>query len=145
VKEVNGRSYISLTDIAKFKNKKEPWRLIKYWLRNKSTINYINEWEKINNPDYGGVKFYPTKNHQLDKSIGILIGKRNHGEGTFAEIDIALEFTRSISPIFALYVNTEFVRLKQAEQNVMPWNPVEDIKKIPLAVETVTVKYKKTK
>ncbi|GHU31473.1 hypothetical protein FACS1894166_02990 [Bacilli bacterium] len=63
------------------------------------------------------VEFHSIKN---SNTIGIIGGSGKYSEGTFADIDIALEFTRSISPIFALYVNTEFIRLKKAEQNIIP-------------------------
>ncbi len=44
--------YISLTNIAKYKNSKEPKDIIKNWIRSKSTIEYLGLWEKINNPNF---------------------------------------------------------------------------------------------
>ena len=55
----NKQDYISITDIARFKNPKEPKDVVKNWLRNRSTIEYLGLWEKINNPDFKGVEFDP--------------------------------------------------------------------------------------
>ena len=41
--------YISLTDIAKSKNKDEPKDVVKNWLRNKNTIEFLGLWERIKN------------------------------------------------------------------------------------------------
>jgi hypothetical protein len=49
--------YISLTDIAKSKNSDEPKDVVKNWLRNKNTIEFLGLWEKINNSSFKGVEF----------------------------------------------------------------------------------------
>lgn len=43
--------YISLTDIARYKNNDHPIDLIKNWIRSKSTIEYLGVWEQANNPN----------------------------------------------------------------------------------------------
>lgn len=48
--------YISLTSIAKYKNQKRSDDIIKNWLRNRSTLEYLGLWEKINNPDFKPVE-----------------------------------------------------------------------------------------
>lgn len=53
----NDEDYISLTDIASFKNPHEPKDVVKNWLRNRSTIEFLGLWEKINNPNFKGVEF----------------------------------------------------------------------------------------
>ena len=37
--------YISLTDIAKYKNKIEPNVVVANWMRNHNTIEYLGIWE----------------------------------------------------------------------------------------------------
>ncbi|WP_211340686.1 KilA-N domain-containing protein [Sediminibacterium goheungense] len=37
--------YISLTDIARYKNPQEPKDIIKNWLRSKSTIEFLGIWK----------------------------------------------------------------------------------------------------
>ena len=44
--------YISLTDMAKYRDKNNPAQIISMWLRTYSTIEYLGLWEKLNNPDF---------------------------------------------------------------------------------------------
>lgn len=44
--------YISLTDIAKIRDKENPSQIISLWLRTYSTIEYIGLWEKLYNPNF---------------------------------------------------------------------------------------------
>jgi hypothetical protein len=48
---------ISLTDIARVRNPDEPKDVVKNWLRNRSTVEYMGLWEKINNAAFKGVEF----------------------------------------------------------------------------------------
>ena len=50
---------ISLTDIARIKNQKEPKDVIKNWLRLRSTLEFLGLWKKLNNPMFKGVEFDP--------------------------------------------------------------------------------------
>jgi len=54
---VNNEAYISITDIARFKNQKDPKDVVKNWFRNRSTIEFLGLWEKINNPNFKGGEF----------------------------------------------------------------------------------------
>lgn len=42
--------YISLTDIAKLKNKEEPNVVVANWFCNYNTIEYLGIWEKLYKP-----------------------------------------------------------------------------------------------
>lgn len=53
--------YISLTDIARYKNPEEPKEVVKNWIRTRSTIEFLGMWEKINNPNFKGVEFEAFK------------------------------------------------------------------------------------
>ncbi len=59
---INDSDFISLTDIARVKNPTEPKDVVKNWLRNRSTIEFLGLWERINNPDFKGVEFDPLRN-----------------------------------------------------------------------------------
>ena len=67
--------YISLTDIAKHKNPEFPRDLIKNWLRNRSTIEFIGLWEKIHNPNFKGVEFDRFKNESGSNSFVLSANK----------------------------------------------------------------------
>ena len=48
---------ISLTDIAKYKNPDHPDDVVRNWLRNRSTVEFLGIWERLNNPDFNPVEF----------------------------------------------------------------------------------------
>lgn len=49
--------YISLTDIAKYRNPLEPFSIINNWMRSRGTIEFLGLWEKLNNPDFKPLEF----------------------------------------------------------------------------------------
>ncbi len=49
--------YISLTDIARYKNPNEPIDVIKNWMRNRSTMEFFGLWEQLHNPDFKAGEF----------------------------------------------------------------------------------------
>lgn len=53
----NEKDFISLTDIARYKNSDEPKDVVKNWMRNRSTIEFLGIWEQINNLNFKGVEF----------------------------------------------------------------------------------------
>src|ERR1035437_11130396 len=58
----NSKDYISLTDIAKYRNSSEPFAIINNWMRSRSTIEFIGLWEKLCNPDFKPLEFERFKN-----------------------------------------------------------------------------------
>jgi len=146
---------ISLTDIARIKNPIEPKDVVKNWLRSKSTIEYIGLWETLYNSNFKGVEFdsllkeagsnsftlSPTKWIDSTNSIGI-VSKQGKNGGTFAHIDIALEFASWVSSEFKLYFIKEFKRLKIEENNKekLDWNLQRTISKINYKIHTDAIK-----
>ena len=51
------RDFISLTDIAKYRNNDAPADIVKNWLRSRSTIEFLGLWEQLNNPGFKLVEF----------------------------------------------------------------------------------------
>ncbi len=104
VKKEDTAEYISLTDIAKYKSE-EPNEVLRNWLRNKDTIEFLGLWEKINNPDFKPVEFdgfrsqagsnaftmSPSKWIEKTHAIGLTSSSGKYG-GTFAHKDSAFEF-----------------------------------------------------
>ena len=147
--------YISLTDIARYKNPKEPKDLIKNWMRNRNTIEFLGLWETINNPNFKGVEFdsfrkeaglnsfvlSPQKWIAKTNAIG-LISKSGRGGGTFAHKDIAFEFASWISAEFKLYIIKEFQRLKQEENErlALGWDAKRLLTKINYKIHTDAIK-----
>ena len=144
-KIVENEDYISLTDIARIKNPLEPKDVVKNWLRSKTTIEFLGLWENLYNSNFKGVEFdslikeagtnaftlSPSKWIESTNSIG-MISKQGKNGGTFAHIDIALEFAAWVSSEFKLYFIKEFKRLKLEENNKekLDWNLQRTISKI---------------
>ena len=123
---VNNEDYISITHIARFKNPKEPKDVVKNWLRNRSTIEYLGLWEKINNPEFKGVEFdpllfeagsnsftlSPSKWIETTNAIGIY-NKLGRGGGTYAQKERLIKLNEiAISQMKSLLVNKSLKKLK---------------------------------
>lgn len=54
----NGIDYICITDIARQKNSAEPKDVVKK-MRVKNTLEYLDLWESLNNPDFNGSNSTP--------------------------------------------------------------------------------------
>ena len=54
--------FISLTDIAKYRNEDDPRFVIQNWMRNRNTIEFLGVWEELHNPDFNRVQFEAVKN-----------------------------------------------------------------------------------
>lgn len=147
--------FISITDIAKYKNSDSPADVIKNWLRTKNTIEFLGFWEKINNPDFKLVEFdqfwqnagantfvlSPHKWIASTNAIGI-ISKPGKNGGTFAHKDIAFEFASWISAEFKLYIIKEFQRLKEEENErlLLGWDAKRTLAKINYKIHTDAIK-----
>ena len=143
--------YISLTDIARYKNMHEPKDVVKNWLRVRDTIEFLGLWETIHNPNFKGVEFdsfrkeagtnaftlSPQRWIENTNAIGI-ISKSGRGGGTFAHPDIAMEFDSWISAEFKLYLIQDYKRLKSDENSKLSleWNLNREISKINYKIHT---------
>ena len=54
---VNEDAYISLTDIAKYRNDNDPRFVIQNWMRNRNTVEFLAVWEELHNLDFTRVQF----------------------------------------------------------------------------------------
>jgi len=129
--------YISLTDIARHRNPEHTDDLIRNWLRNRNTIEFLGMWESLNNPDFKPVEFdgfrlraglnsftlTPKQWIAATRATGIVSKPGRYG-GTFAHKDIAFEFASWISVEFKLFLIKEFQRLKEDENSrlSLAWN-----------------------
>ncbi len=147
--------YISLTDIARFKDSDRINYIIQNWMRNQSTIELLGLWEKLHKPDFKGIEFDAFRNEagsnsftmtpkrwiEATNAIGITSKSGKYG-GTFAHQDIAFEFASWISEEFKLYLLKEFQRLKkdELEQKKLQWNVSRTLAKISFKILTKLVK-----
>ena len=120
--------YLSLTDIAKYQNPKDPRFVIQNWMRTRNTIQYLGIWEELHNPNFNRVEFEAVKKEaglnsfvmtpqrwcEEMNAIGIQSKAGRYG-GTYAHSDIAFEFASWLSPEFKLYIIKDYQRLKKEE------------------------------
>lgn len=149
----DGIDYICITDIARQKNAEEPKDVVKNWMRQKNTLEYLGLWEKLYNPSFKGVEFDPLLSEagsnsftmspsrwiDLTSAIG-LITKNGAGGGTYAQRDIAFKFANWISVEFELYLVKEFQRLKADEQKQLGWTAKRELAKINYHIHTDAIK-----
>ena len=147
--------YISLTDIAKYRNIDDPRFVIQNWLRNRNTLEFIGLWEILNNPNFNRVQFDTFRNEaglnrftmtpqkwiENTNAIGIVSKSGRYG-GTFAHSEIALEFASWISPEFKLYLIQDYKRLKNNDNSSFSkkWNLHREIAKINYKFHTDAIK-----
>ena len=147
--------YISLTDIAKYKNTDDPRFVIQNWMRNRNTLEFIGLWEALNNPNFNRVQFdtfrneaglnrftmTPSKWIESTGAIGIVSKSGRYG-GTYAHYDIAMEFASWLSPEFKLYIIQDYKRLKSNENSRLSlgWNLNREISKINYKIHTDAIK-----
>lgn len=150
VVRINDTDYISLTDMMKAK---DSYVLISHWLRNRNTVEFLGIWESVNNPDFNYTEFgiirsqaglnnyMPSIKDWTDKAKGIgLIARTGRYGGTYAHIDIALEFGMWISPEFKVYLIKEFKRLKDQETQQLGWDIRRNLTKLNYRIHTDAIK-----
>ncbi len=150
----NHEDYLSLTDIANAKEgESRASDIIKNWIRNRGTLEFIGTWEQLYNPEFKVVEFdhfkmsaglpsfvlSPSQWIESTNAIGFRVKNGKYG-GTFAHKDIAFEFCSAISPIFKLYLIKEFQRLKNEEQKQLGWDIRRNLTKINYRIHTDAIK-----
>jgi len=107
----NDEEFISLTDMAKFRDSERTNYIIQNWMRTRNTIEFLGLWEQLRNPNFKSIEFDAFKNEagsnsftltpkkwiETTNSIGIISKSGRYG-GTYAHKDIAFEFASWISP-----------------------------------------------
>lgn len=156
VMRIDNEDYISLTDLAKYKNPTDPSDVIKKWLSNYDTIEFLGLWEELSNENFNSAEFSLIKNEAPKKSFtmspsqwcmrvnakGITYSKGKYSVGTFAHSDIALEFASWIDNLFKLYLIKEFKRLKYNEsyQEQIEWSVRRSLSKTNYRIHTDSIK-----
>jgi hypothetical protein len=69
------KDYISLTDMAKYKNKSETALVISHWLSARYTVEFLSCWEIFNNPNFNTTEFSSIKNESGSNGF-VLTSKR---------------------------------------------------------------------
>ncbi len=154
ITNVNEKDYICISDIAKAKSdNSRAADVIRNWLRNRSTLDFLTTWEQLYNPNFkvfesehfrkqvGLLTFTPSVTEWCERTgaIGIYSKMGKYG-GTYAHKDIAFEFASAISPIFKLYLIKEFERLKELENQNQEWKVKRILTKNNYLIHTDAIK-----
>ena len=153
--ENNQEDFISLTDIARYRDAERSDYILQNWMRNRSTIEFIGLWEQFNNPDFNSIEFDGIKNMAGSNSFSLtpkrwikatnalgIVSKTGRYGGTFAHKDIAFEFATWLSAEFKFYLIKEFQRLKEEENDrlKLEWNLQRTLAKVNYRIHTDAIK-----
>jgi hypothetical protein len=147
--------YISLTDMARYRDAERTNYIIQNWMRTRSAIEFCGLWEQLNNPDFKSIEFDAFKNESGSNSFALtpqkwiestnakgIVSKSGRYGGTFAHRDIAFEFATWISAEFKFYFIKEFQRLKADENDrlKLDWNLQRTLAKVNYHIHTDAIK-----
>ena len=155
---INNDDFICLTDMVKASDdESRAADIIKNWIRNRATIEFLGAWEMMYNPNFKVVKFdhfrksagLPTFTMSVTNwvedtnAIGIYSKSGRYG-GTYAHKDIAFEFGAAISPMFKLYLIKDYQRLKEEESNpaLLQWQAKRFLTKANYTIHTDAIQSK---
>lgn len=156
VMRVNNVDYISLTDLARYKNPDNSGDVVIKWMSNKSSFDFYSLWEELFNEDFklaesrefkkdaanNSFTMSPSRWIKYTNSKGFISKRGKYDGGTFAHPDIALEFASWIDPAFKLYLIKEFERLKcnEAYQEKIEWSVRRSLSKTNYRIHTDSIK-----
>ena len=157
IMRVGNVDYISLTDLAKYENEKDPSGVIRNWMSNKDSFAFYSLWEELYNENFNSVESHRIKIDEVGynrftmtpnrwkkefNSIGIIPSSGKYSIGTYAHPDIAFEFASWLNVEFKLYLIKEFERLKQNEsyQNKIQWSVRRELAKTNYRIHTDSIK-----
>ena len=126
--------YISLTDMAKFKNAEATGLVIAHWLSTRYTVDFLGIWERMNNPNFNVTEFGNIRNETgtndfilsskqwIEKTgaIGIIAKPGRYDGGNFANKYIAYTYARrtiSATQQCCNYANTVIEYQRQTQRN----------------------------
>ena len=147
--------FISLTDIARYRDAERSDYILQNWMRNRSTIEFIGLWEQFQNPDFNSIEFDGIKNMAGSNSFSLtpkrwietthakgIVAKTGRYGGTYAHKDIAFEFASWLSAEFKFYLIKEFQRLKAEESDrlKLEWNLQRTLVKVNYHIHTDAIK-----
>ena len=120
--------YISLTDIAKYRNDNDPRFVIQNWMRNRNTVEFLAVWEEFHNSDFNRVQFEAVRSEAgLNRFV---MTPTKWIEQTNASLE------------FQLYIMKDYRRLKQDENSRTPldWHLNRALSKVNYRIHTDAAK-----
>ncbi len=101
--------FISLTDIARYKNPDRSDDLVRNWLRNRNTLEFLGIWEQFHHPGFNSVEFDGIKMQSLTAC-----GLKQLEEGPERTRN---KLTRTVFPICFIAGREIHPRVKEVEKS----------------------------
>ena len=150
---VGGIDYISITDMARYRDEERTDYIIQNWLRNRDTIEFLGIWEHLNNPEFDGTafdgfrrqaglnRFTLTARRWIEATNATgLVSRGGRRGGIFAHPDIAFEFASWVAVEFKLYLIKEFQRIKSDELERLGWDIRRNLVKLNYRIHTEAIR-----
>lgn len=131
--EIDNNEYYSLTDMARYKDAENPSNVIRGWIAGQNNIEFLKEWEVLNNPNFKpsqsrGFKGYDqyileqymkrtgsvSRFIEYTDAEGLRVARGKYG-GTYAHNEIALQFANWMNPAFYVHFIKDFVQMKKEQ------------------------------
>ena len=129
LEEENGIEWFSLTELASKFAQGRPAESIRSWMKKFDTLNYLEAYEELYNPDFNVGQMPHVKDRFLrnNKKVNIqeyinetnakfIRVKQGRYGGTFANFDIAAHFMMWISSAFQVWFVGDYRRMKEEEK-----------------------------
>lgn len=152
VKVFGNTDYLNASEMAKYRPEGKPSvekysvkNMLREFLSNKTTFDYVLEWEYMHNFNFKGGEFTPfsevkqgrgnairvTPTALAEMGSGLVKVERGKYGAVWFHRNLALEFARYIDPKFAIYLTEDYQRLKLDELDKHPLSDEfwEDIRK----------------
>lgn len=150
---IGGIDYISITDMARYRDEERTDYIIQNWLRNRDTIEFLGIWEHLNNPEFDGTafdgfrrqaglnRFTLTARRWIEATNASgLVSRGGRRGGIFAHPDIAFEFASWVAVEFKLYLIKEFQRIKSDELERLGWDIRRNLVKLNYRIHTEAIR-----
>jgi hypothetical protein len=153
IASIRGVDYISITDMARYRDEERTDYIIQNWLRNRDTIEFLGIWEHLNNPDFDGAAFDNFRRQaglnrftltarrwiEATRAAG-LVARGGRNSGIYAHPDIAFEFASWVAVEFKLYLIKEFQRIKSDELERLGWDIRRNLVKLNYRIHTEAIR-----
>lgn len=153
IASIRGVDYISITDMARYRDEERTDYVIQNWLRNRDTIEFLGIWEHLNNPDFDGAafdgfrrqaglnRFTLSARRWIDATRAAgLVSRGGRNGGLYAHPDIAFEFASWVAVEFKLYLIKEFQRIKSDELERLGWDIRRNLVKLNYRIHTEAIR-----
>ncbi len=117
--------FISVTDLGNAVGTDRGKEFVRNWLRSPTTLEFISEWEKANNPNFTGAELYTIRMQSGSNAFRIsveelveagatgIIAKGGKYGGTYCSIDWTIHFANWLSPKFYVHCIHAYRKLIQ--------------------------------